>query len=70
MNVGTLRTFNNDKGFGFISPDDKSPDIFVHITSLQKSGIGTPVTGSKLRYEPGPGREGKLQAVNVSLVTA
>ncbi len=63
MNNGTVKFFNDAKGFGFISPEDGSKDIFVHV-----SGLNADITeGDKVSYEVEEGKKG-LNAVNVSVV--
>lgn len=61
---GTLRTWNDDRGFGFISPTHGGAEIFVHISALPRDGT-RPTTGEKLSYELGRGKDGKPQAINV-----
>lgn len=63
MVTGKVKFFNQEKGFGFITPDDGSDDIFVHVTGL--SG-GTLNEGDSVEYEVGEGRKGPC-AVNVSV---
>ena len=67
MSSGTLKTWKEDKGFGFLASDNPNePDIFVHITAFQKAGIkNIPQPGDKFSYEIGEGREGKKQAVGI-----
>ena len=67
MNHGTVKWFNNEKGFGFISNDDGSGDVFVHFSALQAEGFRTLSEGQKVTYdtEPDPKDPGKLRAVNV-----
>jgi len=64
MNNGTVKFFNEGKGFGFITPDDGGKDVFVHINGLNGITINE---GDKVSYEVEEGRKG-LNAVNVSLV--
>jgi CspA family cold shock protein len=64
MKTGTVKFFNEDKGFGFIQPDDKSPDIFVHVSGLTG---GSPREGDKVSYDEETGKKGK-NAVNVKMV--
>ena len=64
MNSGTVKFFNEEKGFGFIQPDDGGRDIFVHKNGL--AGISI-TEGDKVTYDTEEGRKG-LNAVNVSLV--
>ncbi|MER2606273.1 MAG: cold-shock protein [Siculibacillus sp.] len=51
MSTGTVKWFNSQKGFGFIQPDDGSKDAFVHISAVERSGIGDLYEGQKLGYE-------------------
>ena len=64
---GTVKWFNNEKGFGFISNDDGSGDVFVHFSAIQAEGFRTLAEGQKVTYdtEPDPKDPGKLRAVNV-----
>ena len=65
MPQGTVKWFNEEKGFGFISPEDGSEDVFVHHTGIAGSGFKSLNEGEKVSYEVTQGRKG-LQAVNVS----
>ena len=51
MPVGTVKFFNTQKGFGFIQPDDGSKDVFVHISAVERAGMGTLNEGQKVSYE-------------------
>ena len=51
MATGTVKWFNNKKGFGFIIPDVGGSDIFVHVTAVQKAGMRTLAEGAKISYE-------------------
>lgn len=51
MAVGTVKFFNTQKGFGFIQPEDGSRDVFVHISAVERSGLGTLVEGQRVSYE-------------------
>ena len=51
MAVGTVKFFNTQKGFGFISPADGGPDVFVHISAVQRAGMQTLAEGQRLSYE-------------------
>jgi CspA family cold shock protein len=62
---GTVKWFNEEKGYGFISPDDGSEDLFVHHTGIVGRGFKTLDEGEKVTYEVSQGRRG-LQAENVS----
>lgn len=51
MATGTVKWFNNKKGFGFIIPDAGGQDVFVHISAVQKAGMRTLDEGAKISYE-------------------
>ncbi len=51
MATGTVKWFNNKKGYGFITPDEGEQDIFVHISAVQKAGLRTLKEGTKISYE-------------------
>lgn len=71
MASGTVKFFNGEKGFGFITPDDGAKDIFVHISALQASGVETLREGQKVSFDTEPDRSGKgPRAVNIHLVSA
>ena len=67
MATGTVKFFNNQKGFGFITPSDGSRDVFVHISAVERSGMSTLVEGQRVTYdvvtERGKQAAGNLQAV-------
>ncbi len=65
MPQGTVKWFNNEKGYGFISPDDGSEDVFVHHTGIAGGGFKSLDEGEKVTYEVVRGRRG-MQAENVS----
>jgi cold shock protein len=62
---GTVKWFNDEKGYGFISPDEGGEDLFVHHTGIAGEGFKTLDEGEKVSYEAAQGRKG-LQAQNVS----
>jgi CspA family cold shock protein len=66
MNSGTVKWFNAQKGFGFIQPEGGGPDVFVHISAVERSGIGNLTEGQKLTFdvETDP-RRGKTSATNL-----
>jgi CspA family cold shock protein len=71
MATGTVKFFNMDKGFGFLTPDDGGADIFVHISALQASGIQSLRDGQKVSFDTEPDKRGKgPRAINVELETA
>jgi CspA family cold shock protein len=51
MQVGTVKFFNAQKGYGFIQPEDGSKDIFVHISAVERANMGTLNEGQKVRFE-------------------
>ena len=59
MATGTGKWFNATKGYGFITPDDGGKDVFVHITAVESSGIGTLVEGQRVKFEMIPDRRGQ-----------
>lgn len=65
MASGTVKWFNTQKGYGFIQPDDGSKDVFVHISAVERSGMGNLREGQKLTYELERGQQGKTSAVNL-----
>jgi CspA family cold shock protein len=65
MPVGTVKFFNDDKGYGFIAPDDGGTDAFVHVTAVQRAGMDTLTQNQRLGYELETGRNGRVSAVNL-----
>ena len=67
MPTGTLKMWNADRGYGFISNDDGGPDVFLHISALQAAGIdpNNIRKGERLTFEVESAREGKTRAANV-----
>ncbi len=66
MNTGTVKWFNETKGFGFIQPDDGGKDVFVHISAVERAGMRNLVEGQKIAYEIVPDkRSGKDAAGNL-----
>ncbi len=55
MATGTVKFFNGDKGFGFITPDDGGKDIFVHVSAVEEGSLSD---NDKVEYEVGEGRKG------------
>ena len=64
MATGTVKWFNESKGFGFITPDDGGEDLFVHHTKITMEGFRTLQQGQKVQFETGQGRKG-VEATNV-----
>jgi CspA family cold shock protein len=67
MAQGTVKWFNDDKGYGFISPDEGDEDVFVHHTGIAGGGFKSLDEGAKVSYEATQGKKG-MQADNVSAV--
>ena len=67
MPEGTVKWFNDEKGFGFISPDDGSKDLFVHQTAIQTAGFRTLEEGAKVSYESESSEKGP-RAANVQVL--
>ena len=69
MATGTVKWFNGTKGFGFIQPDAGGDDVFVHISAVERAGLGSLNEGQKISYEiekdqrSGKNSAGQLQAV-------
>ena len=65
MATGTVKWFNGQKGYGFIQPEDGTQDVFVHISAVERSGLGGLNEGQKLSYDLELGQQGKTSAVNL-----
>ncbi len=65
MSTGVVKWFNSQKGFGFIQPTDGSKDVFVHISAVERAGLGTLNEGQKVSYELERGQQGKTSATNL-----
>lgn len=69
MDTGTVKWFNETKGYGFIQPDDGGKDVFVHISAVERAGLRNLIEGQKVSYEiqtdkrSGKDAAGNLQAV-------
>jgi CspA family cold shock protein len=69
MSTGTVKWFNPQKGFGFIQPDDGSKDVFVHISAVERSGLGDLREGQKIKFElVEDRRSGKMSADRLQTV--
>ena len=70
MNSGTVKWFNSEKGFGFISNDNGGDDVFVHFSAIQTDGFKTLNEGQKVTFdtEPDPRNSSRLRAANVRVV--
>jgi CspA family cold shock protein len=69
MATGTVKFFNNQKGFGFITPTDGGKDAFVHISALERAGISDLREGQKVEFElASDQKSGKMSAENLKLL--
>jgi len=67
MATGTVKWFSDEKGFGFITPDEPGKDLFVHHTAINSEGYRSLAEGAKVSYEAEAGEKGP-KAVNVNLI--
>ena len=65
MPAGTVKWFNSQKGYGFIQPDDGTKDVFVHISAVERAGLGSLNEGQKISFDIERGQQGKTSAVNL-----
>ena len=65
LNIGTVKWFNDSKGFGFISPEDGGKDLFLHMSNIVMEGYKTLKEGQTVEYEAGTGEKGPV-ALNVT----
>jgi len=65
---GTVKFFNNAKGFGFIQPDDGSKDVFVHISAVERAGLTTLNEAQKVSFVLERGNNGKVSAANLKVI--
>ena len=69
MPVGTVKWFNSTKGYGFIQPDNGGSDVFVHISAVERAGMGTLNEGQKISFEEvRDPKRGKTSAENLKAV--
>ena len=69
MATGTVKWFNDGKGYGFIAPDGGGKDVFVHFSAIAGEGFKTLTEGAKVEYEQREGQKGP-EAANVSLISS
>ena len=68
MNMGAVKWYNSQKGYGFIQPDDGGKDVFVHVSALERAGLRDLVEGQKVSFEIQTDRRtGKSSAVNLQM---
>lgn len=65
MTIGTVKFFNETKGYGFIQPEDGTNDAFVHISAVERSGMRSLVKDQKVSYDLQQDQRGKMSAVNI-----
>nr|WP_276557331.1 cold-shock protein [Prosthecomicrobium hirschii] len=66
---GTVKFFNAEKGYGFITPDEGGADVFVHVSAVERSGLGVLDKGQKISFETEPDKRGKgPKAVNLQVL--
>lgn len=66
MPVGTVKFFNTEKGYGFIAPEDGGADSFVHISAVERAGLGTLIKDQRVSYDIETDNRGKSSAVNLA----
>ena len=65
MPIGKVKFFNDQKGNGFIAPEDGGNDAFVHISAVERAGMRTLTQDQRVSYELEPDKRGKMSAVNI-----
>ena len=65
MPIGTVKFFNESKGYGFIAPDEGGQDAFVHITAVERAGMNTLRENQRIGYDLEEDRRGKMAATNL-----
>ncbi len=68
MTIGTVKFFNDSKGYGFIAPDGGGNDAFVHVSAIENSGLRTLREKDRVSYELQQDRRGKMAAVNLKRI--
>jgi cold shock protein len=68
MPIGTVKFFNDQKGFGFIAPDGGGADTFVHATAVEQAGMHSIQQNQRLSYDVVQGQRGKTEAANLKAV--
>jgi CspA family cold shock protein len=66
--TGVVKFFNQTKGYGFIKPDEGGNDVFVHVSAVERSGVGTLAEGQRISFETEPDKRGKgPKAINLQI---
>lgn len=65
MAIGTVKFFNTDRGYGFVTNEAGGKDAFVHISAVERAGMSTLKEGQRISYELETGRDGKASATNI-----
>lgn len=68
MPTGTVKWFNNTKGYGFIAPDGGGKDVFVHISAVEQAGMKELADNTKISFELREGRDGRASAVDLKIL--
>jgi cold shock protein len=68
MPIGTVKFFNDQKGYGFIAPEEGGNDAFVHITAVERAGMRTLQQNQRVSFDLEPDKRGKMSAVNIQSV--
>lgn len=68
MHTGTVKFFNDQKGYGFIQPENGNKDVFVHVSALERSGLSGLAEGQKVQFDLEQDRQGRNSAANLKLV--
>ena len=70
MATGIVKWFNDAKGYGFITPDEKGEDLFAHFSAIKMDGFKSLDEGDRVEFEVGPGKKpGETQAINVRKIS-
>lgn len=65
MTTGTVKFFNANKGYGFITPADSAKDVFVHITAVERAGMNSLNEGQRVTFDVETDRQGRSSAINL-----
>ncbi|MEJ2376945.1 MAG: cold-shock protein [Pseudolabrys sp.] len=68
MATGTVKFFNAERGYGFIRPEDGGPDVFVHVSAVERSGMKALAEGMRVGFDLEADRTGKSRAANLRLL--